>query len=241
MPIEQALEQWGLSTKEIKVYLAGLELGAVAVQDIAKKTGIERTNVYSILERLIHQGLFTETEKAGKKYFIAESPEKLILKLKERQKDIETVLPELKSIYNLMPNKPKVRFYEGEEGIRALYDDTLESDGAILAFTAWDKLVAAMPRFWDDYVKRRVERGIHIRAVGPKSKEAEYYRNRGKQDLRDLRYTPEGFNFSTEVNIYNNKVAVMTFGKERIGILIESKEIANTWKVAFEIIWRIAK
>lgn len=239
MPTEQALEQWGLSPKETKVYLAGLELGAVPVQDLAKKTGIERTNVYSIVEGLIHQGLFTETEKSGKKYFVAESPEKLVLKLKEREKEIESVLPELKSIYNLSPQKPKVRFYEGVEGVKLVYEDTLDENKPIVAFSDYEYLIQAMSfDYMLDYASKRAAKGITFRSITRPSKGYQKYAPYDKKQLREVKLLP-GVDFSTEINVYGNKVALMSFRKEVFAVIIESQEIANTLNVVFNSLWNL--
>ena len=99
------------------VYLACLELGKAKVSELARKSGVERTNCYSILDKLISLGL-VNAEQGVRKYFVAETPEKIELVLKERPEQIKHILPELKSIYNVSAHKPKVRFYEGQDQIK---------------------------------------------------------------------------------------------------------------------------
>lgn len=238
MPIEQALEQWGLSPKEIKVYLAGLELGAVPVQDLAKETGIERTNVYSIVEGLIHQGLFTETEKAGKKYFVAESPEKLILKLKDREKEIESVLPELKSIYNLSPQKPKVRFYEGAEGIKTVMEDVLATgENYIACWSVIDKTRIIGEQYSNDYIDQRVKKKIFARLILDRNPKTEKWQKEGKECLREVKFMPREFSFSSNIYIYGDKVALFSLKKDILAIIIENKEISEFLKIFLNFMW----
>ena len=76
--LEKELQQLGLSDKEAKTYLASLELGPVSVQEIAKKSGLKRPTVYFAIEQLIKMGLMSSFEKGKKRYFSAESPERLV-------------------------------------------------------------------------------------------------------------------------------------------------------------------
>jgi sugar-specific transcriptional regulator TrmB len=238
MPIEQALEQWGLSPKEIKVYLAGLELGAVPVQDLAKKTGIERTNVYSIVEGLIHQGLFTETEKAGKKYFVAESPEKLVLKLKDREKEIESVLPELKSIYNLSPQKPRVRFYEGAEGIKTVMEDVLATgENYVACWSVIDKTRIIGEQYSNNYIDQRVKKKIFARLILDRNPKTERWQKEGKEYLREVKFMPKEFSFSSNIYIYGDKVALFSLKKDILAIIIENKEISEFLKIFLNFMW----
>lgn len=239
MPIEQALEQWGLSPKETKIYLAGLELGAVPVQDIAKKTGIERTNVYSILEGLIHQGLFMETEKSGKKYFIAESPEKLVLRLKEREKEIENVLPELKSIYNLSPQKPKVRFYEGVEGVRNFIENIRKE-----RLSYWhidpdpEGFVDLLGKEFSERIfKLANDLGLKRRIITTPNS----WLKNAPEGLLRVRFLPEKVMFHTRLYILGDLVGIILIKKEPMIVIIEDKEINEFFKFMFENIWNQCK
>ena len=52
MRLEQTLKDYGLKEKQIKVYLACLQLGTGSVVKIAQKAGMPRSTVYEILESL---------------------------------------------------------------------------------------------------------------------------------------------------------------------------------------------
>ncbi len=49
---EEALRSLGLTDKEIKVYLASLQLGVSLVQKIASTAGLNRTSAYDLLKSL---------------------------------------------------------------------------------------------------------------------------------------------------------------------------------------------
>ncbi|MEK7173090.1 MAG: hypothetical protein AAB740_03875, partial [Patescibacteria group bacterium] len=64
-----------------------------------------------------------------------------------------------------------------------------------------------------------------------------------KTSYREIRLvTTKEIIFANEINIYDDKVSIISFGKdELIGMIIESKEIANTQRAIFKMAWAFAK
>lgn len=58
--------------------------------------------------------------------FIGEDPEKIKKDLANKERLFSEILPLLKSTYNARGTKPRIRFYEGSDGIRETYNDTLK-------------------------------------------------------------------------------------------------------------------
>lgn len=239
MEIRGILEQLDLEGKKADVYLATLELGGTAVIEIAKKAGIKRTTCYDILLDLKKKGLISETIKGKKRLYLAEDPEKIQKNLKQKESLFSEILPQLKSIHNTGGNKPKIRFYEGKEGLREVYSDTLKYSGEILGFASED-VVRILGKDWvENYLKMRVRSGIRARAIMPKTEVIEKdYALKDQEQLRSSKLVdPKKYPFSIEVNIYGySKVALMS-SKEETGVIIESTEIYNTMKLIFELLW----
>jgi len=65
-----------------------------------------------------------------------------------------------------------------------------------------------------------------------------------RQSLREIRLVPaREFNFNNEINIYDSCVAIISFGKgsqDVFGVIIESREVAETQRQIFEMAWRYA-
>ena len=134
MLYEKELQALGLSEKEAKVYLAALELGPDTVQNIAKKAGINRPTAYLQIESLKQKGIISEVEKDSKVLIMAESPERLSSllntyekELEFKKKELERILPNLSELFTGTGEKPKVKFYEGRGGIRAIEEDFLKT------------------------------------------------------------------------------------------------------------------
>lgn len=239
MEIKPTLEQLGLEGKKADVYLASLELGSASVIEIAKKASIKRTTSYDILMDLKAIGLISETIKGKKRLFIGENPEKIQKDLQKKEGLFSEILPQLKSIHNISGVKPKIRYFEGKEGLIEAYDDALKYSGEIAAFGSED-VYKVLGRDWvEDYIKRRVKKDIHVRAILPSTEylEKEIF-IRDQQQLRACKpIKKEKYPFSIEIDIYGHQKVALISNKEQLAIIIESAEIYKTMKFIFELAW----
>jgi len=241
MQIHKVLSQFNLNNKEIGVYIASLELGMTSVAKIARKAEIKRTTTYDVLEGLIKRGLIGQTKKGKKRLFYAEEPEKLEKLLDEKKEDLMEIMPILKSLYNVSGTKPKIRYYEGKEGLKEVYRDTLSYEGELIAFVTENIIKHLGQDFANEYRKKRTKAKITVRVIGPDRPEIIEYKKTDKKYLKKTRLVPkEKFPFSIEMNIYGNRLAFISF-KEEMGIIIESNEIANNMRLLFELAWRGAQ
>jgi sugar-specific transcriptional regulator TrmB len=240
MNLEKSLEEFGLTEKEAKTYLASLELGPATIQSIAKKSGIERVNTYYIIEKLIRDGLVSKTIRNNKSLFVAERPQILAEIMERRTKKIKDLLPDLRAIAK-EEKKPSIKFFEGEAGIKSIYEDSLTSKTEILAWNNTANLEVYMADYFHDYYKRRAKKGVFIRAIVNDMPTAHEYKKLDKELLREIRIVPkEMMDIVPECYVYENKVAFMSL-RERIGVLIESKDIAEAQRKIFELAWIGAK
>lgn len=240
MDIKTILEQMGLNGKKADVYLAALELGSSSVIEIAKKAGIKRTTCYDILLDLKNEGLISETSKGKKRLFVGEDPEKIQRNLKNKERLFSEILPQLQSIHNVRGSKPKIRFYEGREGLKEVYADTLKyKNQEILGFASYDVINLLGNEWANDYLKGRIKNGIYARGIIPGTELM--MKDFVSKDQEQKRMTkvidPKKYPFTIEINIYgHNKVALMS-SKEEIGLIIEGQEIHNTMKLIFQLVW----
>lgn len=248
MQYNKVLEQLGFAQSEIKVYTALLELDAGIVKDIAKRSGINRTSCYDILENLTKRGLVSKFRKKNIIYFTAGDPRRLLnymdrekeefdKKISQQKEQIKEVLPELLSLIDPRGTKPRVTFYEGEKGMREAYEDTLTAKGGILAYANVATMHEGLPGFFPEYYSRRAGAGINIKAIMPDN---QLSRDRAKNDNQELRESTilkdKNHTFTPEVNIYNDKVLVASW-KEKMAVIIESKELADLQRIIFKLVW----
>jgi sugar-specific transcriptional regulator TrmB len=242
MKTHQLLQKLGFSENEIKVYLATLESGLASGQIIAEKAGVKRTTAYSVLAYLVNRGVVGKSKVKGKTRFLAEPPQRLLLLTKEIEEGIKSSLPELEAIYNKNEVKPKITFFEGIEGIKNVFEDTLREKPKEILMWLTDDYFKDLQQYSADYIKERVKLDMHAKRIAPAG--SIWIRQNKKHDAQELSETiavpPEMMNIGIEVNVYNNKLAFMNF-REKIGIIIESQAIADAMRQAYELSWKGAK
>lgn len=248
------LQKIGLSDKDAEVYLACLELGTQPASVIAKKAGLKRPTTYLILEGLLKRGLVSEYTGSNVKYFTAVSPEYLLnyvekqrRELTSHQRELEQFLPQFQSLSNPYSLSPKVRFYEGIEGIERAMDDTLTANKTeILSFSSMDRWFARedLKSYIESYGRQRsIDKKIPLRGIVMDTPLARKYLEEdytGDSTVTQTRWFPKDISlFHNEINIYDNKVAICSLGRhELLGIIIESDEIAESQRSIFELAWR---
>lgn len=251
--LEKILEKLGLSEKEAKVYLATLELGQDSVQNIAKKAEVNRPTAYFILERLMDLGLVSTLMHDKKTLFVAESPKELENILNREKQEIENHRDELKAsmnqllaIYNASEGKPVVRYFEGADGLEALdrYGrEFLKRNSEVLGISPIDIIEKNFPDRRKKSINERVKLGIKARTIYThENGEIPNYVN--KKELRDGVFIPrEIFPLNATITIYPEwglKLYYFNISKP-FGIIIESKELAQNFKLLFELAWVGAK
>jgi len=233
--------------KEADVYLSLLELGKGTVSVIARKAELNRTTGYHILGSLATKGLVSISGKEPLQEFVAESPEKITELLQKKFNEYQTYLnqaketvPQLKSFHNIS-DRPKVRFYEGKQGLIDVYEDTLTSHEPLRAYANFEDMHKALPEYFPSYYLRRAKKGLNIRGVVPVTPAALERQRHNKEEAREMVFVPaDKYYFSPEIDMYDNKIMIASW-KEKLGIIIESSEIADAMKKIFELAWIGAK
>ncbi len=237
----------GFSDKESTVYISLLELGKGTVSVIARKAGINRTTGYDILGTLVEKGVISVSGKKPKQEYVAESPDMIkkyivgeIEKRKNALSEVDAAIPELKSLHNIH-DRPRVRFYEGIDGLRDVYEDTLTSHEPIRGYATVDDMHRGLPNYFPKYYERRASAGIAIRAIIPDTPIGRERKSKDTDEMRETALVPANtYYFSPEINIYDNKVMIASW-REKLGIIIESSEIADAMKKIYELAWAEAK
>ena len=239
------LKKIGLSENEAKVYLALLELGSSTAQTIAQKAGLKRPTTYVQLESLMKRGLTTSFEKGAKTMFRAEDPEHLkqvLEKEKEEQKErlaaLENILPGLGNLYLSAGERPRVRFFEGIEGLKTIQDEFLKTkESLIKSITNVDDVLKLFPEHEKNYIPKRVQRGIRSKFIYTSSK-GDFLKKTDAEMLRESKFVEhKKMPLSGDITIFGNKVKISSILKRPFGIIIESEEIAKSLGAVFDLLW----
>ena len=248
MSLEDELNRLGLDRKEARFYLAALELGQASVRLIADKAKISRTNAYDVMARLLVKGTVTQVERgtagSNKKFdVIAVDPSRLINLLEEQRSIAEGILPELRSIHHRSTVRPRVRLYEGLEGIRTVLYDTLNCRSKrLLGILSMRDLLEVPGRAeTEEYIRQRIKAGISLRVLRSREKDVGDVWATSAAEMREVRYTPPGMVFTMTTWIYDEKVAIVSSRRENFGMTIESEELARMQENLVSVLWTVSQ
>ncbi len=242
--MEESLKQLGLEAKEIAIYLAALELGETLLLPLAKHAGIKRPALYEALPKLQDLGLISFGSKGKRRTVIAQDPSKLLYIQEQRLNDIRSLLPQLMARFNALESKPKVFTYDGLEGIKHVYEDTLTEDFPILSFLQVENIHPDIEAYLvKSYVPRRVKRGIRVKNIVSGSLEQAESVLPDTGTYRENRYVDQRlFPANIEILIYSNKVAFITYrtGGQPMGVMVENGDVAETMRSFHKMAWEYA-
>ncbi len=239
--IEQILKENGFNEKEAKLYLAVLELGEASISKLASKTHIKRTTIYSLIDSMKKRGIISVTQKRGIQYLSALSPRVLIDRFKHSAHSAEAMLPVLMEMAYTSPLKPRIRFYEGLDGLKEILREFSYSKEPTMGFTDYGE----MPKELDDFIRKQVvpiRRKLKnpVRLITTKND-----RNAAVRNEDHLRYSehrlvdfPKPRNPIEILLFEGSKVAFLSFTqKELFGLIIDSAAIHQTLRNIFELVW----
>lgn len=240
--LQKILEGIGFDDKEAVVYLACLELDGSSNTQISKKTGLNRITNYEILKRLEKRGIIRAFLKKRTKHFMAVDPRIVIKQAKEKLALAEAAMPEFLAGMNKITKKPRIYFFEGLDGIKSIYGDSLNSKTEILTFTNPQDIESILgKKYVDRYVYERAKRKIAVRGLAPDDPAGKRAQEIGAEVLRKARIFPEEqYKISNEIMIYDNKIAIFS-GKDEIGLIIENKDLSDTFRNIWKMSWDNAK
>ncbi len=240
MTIEKIIQELGYKYKEVKVYLAALCLGESNVADIAAKAKMPRTSVSVIIEKLRKDGLLNFYSTRFHKYWVATNPETLLGRLKEKEKSLESIMPELKTLqHSSRTGKPNVTMHAGAHEIKTIFADMIASKQNISGIVAWRDLSDVLgTEFLEDFFKTQREHFLKVRLITPESDTTRALKAGDAGHLRETRFLPGRVPLNTANLIYGNKVAIISLVSNfPTAFLIEDADVHNTMQLMFEKLW----
>lgn len=252
MDIISHFQQLGLSQKEAEAYLQLLQLGTQPASAIARKMQIPRSSAHFILSELSKHQFVRQSNRGNTILFTAELPQNIpqilesekerLINKKDQQLDLaRKLMPQLEGMMSKYTSIPKITFYEGDEGLTKVYEDTLTSSETIRSIASFDSMHEVLPDYFKNYYKRRAEKNILIRSIHPDSPAARERMKLNQSECREAYLIPKDrYDFLPEIQLYDGKT-VITSWNEKLGILIESKDTTQALGVLFELAWEEAK
>lgn len=238
----EVLEELGLTRNEAITYLTLLDLDKAHAGEIADKTKMHRRTVYDCLERLEDRGLVSFVMEGKTRFFLAVNPNKFINILKEKETKIESIMPKLLEMAKKSKRKIEVTVHTSKEGLKNIMEDVIKTKPKVwCSLTSAGKGTTILPYFIPNFHKRRIKSNISLKIIFAKDEEATKRANELKNlESTSIKFIDSKYVIPISIWIFENKIAFMMWDAET-GILIENKEIYETFNNYFHILWKIAK
>ncbi len=237
--MKKLLNQLGLSPIESSLYEALVSGGVMTISDLAKTAQLYRPQVYKYLPKLIEKQLVIESRHGRRVVYSAESPRQLEKLVDSIHRDVMDQLPGIMAIYNTNTHKPTVQYFDGEQGIRRVYEDlvaSLKKGDSFYRYESPRNYKATRKYIPEEYKirfrdKAEVDRYIITNEVTKQHK---------SQRLgRWIKYVPtkyDLFDYDISQLIYGNKVAFIDF-RSRTATVIESPIFVEFQKKLFKLLF----
>jgi sugar-specific transcriptional regulator TrmB len=244
--ISSALRRLDLSDFQQTIYLSLLTEGQAPARILAARTGMTRPSVYDQLKSLITLSLVVELDIDGKAEFAAADIKYLdallldkIDRLEQSRDFLAEALPDL--IDSLHIVTPKVRFFEGADGVKQLLKDIMWHDKTTLQII-WPekKMNEVFDRLfieWFDDRRQKRKMSTEVLWVSDVESVFDLLFTSGKHDAR--RVLAKGISMATI--IYDSKVAFISSHAEAFGFIVESNEFSQSERKKFSALWQLAK
>ncbi len=235
------LQLLGLSDTESKIYLEVLKMGPSPVQEIARKIGLSRVSVYSLIESLTKVGLMTSVEKGKKQLYTAEPPERIISLAENKMNNLKVSIQEIKNNIQELKlvqsgDRPVVKMYEGIEAFAAIQEGIVDAKTDLMCeFGNLDDVNVTYPYealepFYKKLAKAKYERRLifYTKTKVPRTIESN----------KKIKYLENVNEFHGDILFYGDTVWLSGFKGKQLTVMVKSQEIKDTLQAAFDILWK---
>lgn len=240
-----AFEEIGLTKREVKVYLALLELGSTTIGRILEKTLIPSSKIYEILSRLENKGLVSHIKIEGKRNYQAADPKSVLTFLDEKRAKISEIMPELLEKQKFSGKKQSVEMFEGNQAIFNMLRNIIENSkprDLYLAFTHGEEHQnETINIFYKNFIKRRKEKKLDIKLLANNSIKKLFQELYTKKEFQETSIKFTDFNFPHGMTIFKDNIIMITWKENPTAVKIQSNQIADEFRNFFLQLWKLAK
>jgi sugar-specific transcriptional regulator TrmB len=240
------LKELGLTEGEIKVYTALLSIGPSTTGPIVEQSGISRSIIYFILDKLMEKGLVSYIIKDKTKYFQAAEPYRIKEYADEKEKafvktkaELDTLIPALTALRQ-SAQLGIAQIYEGLKGIQTVHEHTYEKlkkgeEYFYLGIPPFQQ--EAYHLYWQRDHVRRTKAGIKCRLLFNLGTDKRILVNRNKYKGCEARYMPLDIQTPAWIMGYKDTVVIGLPSEKGLAIEIVNQSIADSFKAYFENFW----
>ena len=241
------MELWkklGFSAGEGAVYEAILNSENATLQGIHEATGIERRNVYDIINKLISKGLAAYFTENGHKIYRINNPSSMMAylddegkELAEKKRALSAELPSLLKAYQSSKPQFDVRIYRGKEGVKALFNEMLDCRDIYFIGGNWGMAKYLGKEWTDRWMEKRIKKRawMHDILTAEPKLIARYPRPKQFYEVRTL---PPEFGSPNVICFFGSRLANLFWGESLFAFQIENEEIYRNYVSYFKYLWK---
>lgn len=238
------LESIGLSSNEANLYLISLKLGPASAIQLGQKIGVTRQMIYILLPSLIEQGLIKETNIGNRRLFQATSPEILLDRTDQILKNVQEIIPLLKSQEATTTSVPLISVYENPISMREWYRAFMEEakpNEELLIWATNKTWMSVDPDFLQDFLIFKRKNNIRDKIIAPDSAESreEAQKLLTSQPLSEYRFIKDWWQSNAEKWIWRDSVLNLVINENATNlIVIKSQALSEIERFNFNQIWQ---
>jgi sugar-specific transcriptional regulator TrmB len=249
MQKEQLLRELGFKSSLIKIYLYLLENKKATVLNVARGTGIARTNVYNNLPALKKLNLIGESIEGGKKLLFPEEPKNLINAILAKEKIAQEAVALLDQDYKKNKYEAQVKFYYGPQGIKNMLSELLTcQEKKMRAMGGYSAGVNSISRRAAvNFFKKRTAAKISVQALHNRQDLEDIRLDKSHSAvanikyLRDVKILPPNISVNLQIIAFDNNVVFYAPPEEGYVFIFESPAFANSIKSLFDFLWEMSE
>lgn len=233
------LEQIGFYREEVDVYQELFRMGPLTATKLhALLPTIKKGLLYKTLDRLVEKGVIERDDRVQASTLFSPCPPDVIINLITAQEKaihetrtlLDQLTPELHAQYIRTTHRPLVRHYDGKEGLRQVYEDTLESgtqELLVIRPATKPDSEAYFGRWFSEYQKRRIAKKVRIVGITPGENGIVDTKKDHENLYERISIKPSDYTSQTEIRVYGNKIAFISYGKELFALVIEHEDFTH--------------
>lgn len=238
--LEKELQRLGMNEKEAAVYTAALKLGPTTAIKISKSTGLKRTTVYGILDALKTRGLVSIELSGLKQYYVAAAPEQFESLMAEQRRTFENILPELMALHKLRGSKGELKYYEGPEGIKSVYESTLrtlKNGDTYFLISSYRDIEQMAPEWLEDFISRRAKKNLDARLIFLNDERGHLNKRMEQAWNQKVRLMSHPLHFKADLLITPSRFVLYSTDTPASAVVIENPDIIAMQRELFLYIW----
>jgi Predicted transcriptional regulators len=241
----------GLEPEIADIYLALHTHGPQSMSELSRNSRVERTRLYRLIDQLLESNLI-EVESQYKRGIIKAAPiSNLRILISQKEQELQSLQDELELIEQVLGRNSlsspatRVQFYQGPQGIRQMIWNTLQAKTDIVSFSyrILDEATgrAFMERWAAEFEEKNLQERLLVNDEFIESWRENKPKVTNQRRIGGITYhhiPEETFKITHSASVYNDVTAYFHWkDNEVFGVEIYNKEIADSQRQFFEILW----